>query len=177
MNRVQVAVAGDEVDHITEAWQSQLPGLDVEPMHVFSRIHRLADHLDATRRIAFASHDLAQWEFDVLAALRRAGEPFELTPGRLVAETHVSSGTMTHRLDRLTERGLVERRGSDGDRRIVLVSLTHAGRMRVDAAVAVLVQSERELLSSLSHDEAAGLAGLLRTVLRTYENDQAEPSR
>lgn len=177
MNPVQVVPPGDEVDHITAAWQAQLPGLDVEPMHVFSRIHRLADHLEATRRVAFSSHDLAQWEFDVLAALRRAGEPFELTPGRLVSETHVSSGTMTHRLDRLTMRGLVERHGSDGDRRIVLVRLTDAGRSRVDAAVAVLVQHERDLLASLSDQEASGLAALLRTVLRTYETDSTEPSR
>lgn len=161
-------VQPDEVDVIVDAWTRELPVLDVEPMHVFSRLHRLAGRLQDTRREAFAEHGLAVWQFDVLAALRRAGEPFELTPGRLVDATRVSSGTMTHRIDRLVERGLVARRGSDGDRRIVLVRLTDDGRSAVDAAVADLVARERALLSSLSDDDAGHLADLLRTVLRGY---------
>lgn len=159
----------DVVDRITAAWSSQLPGLDVEPMEVFSRLYRLADHVGEVRARAFAGHDLTVWQFDVLAALRRAGEPFELTPGQLVTQTRVSSGTMTNRIDRLVERGLVDRRGSEGDRRIVLVRLTSRGRAAVDAAVADLVTHERDLLAPLTEGDSQTLAALLRRLLGAFE--------
>lgn len=159
--------APDEVDEIARAWSTQLPELDVAPMQVFSRLGRLAGTIEDLRRDTFAAHDLTQWQFDVLAALRRAGAPFELTPGRLVAQTRVSSGTMTNRIDRLVERGLVDRRGSDEDRRIVIVRLTEAGQAAVDAAVTALVRRERDLLTALDPGQASTLADLLRILLRS----------
>ncbi|PWD51975.1 MarR family transcriptional regulator [Serinibacter arcticus] len=164
----------DEVDLIVRAWSEVLPTLDVEPMHVFSRLHRLAGRIQDLRRDAFSEHGLAVWQFDVLAALRRAGAPYELTPGRLVTETRVSSGTMTNRIDRLAERGLVARRGSSGDRRIVLVRLTEAGTAAVDGAVADLVARERALLETLPDGGAADLAALLRGVLTQYTDTAQE---
>jgi DNA-binding MarR family transcriptional regulator len=80
------------------------PRLDLAPVEIFSRISRLARHLDLARREAFTAHDVEAWEFDVLAALRRAGKPYQLSPGRLLRETLVTSGTMTNRVDRLTAR-------------------------------------------------------------------------
>ena len=94
----------DEVDRIVAAWERERPDVDVSPMQVLSRVSRLARHLDHARKTAFATHDLEPWEFDVLSALRRAGHPYELSPGRLVAETLVTSGTMTNRIDRLEAR-------------------------------------------------------------------------
>src|SRR5579859_2381974 len=91
----------DEVDELVAAWQAQRPDLDVEPLHVLSRISRLARHLDIARRGAFADHGLEAWEFDVLSALRRQGPPFQLSPGALIRATLVTSGTMTNRIDRL----------------------------------------------------------------------------
>ena len=76
-------------------------------MEVLSRVTRLARHLDRARSAAFAAHGLEIWEFDVLAALRRAGRPARLSPGQLIKETMVTSGTMTNRVDRLAARGLV----------------------------------------------------------------------
>ncbi len=99
----------DEVDRLIQAWQRERPDLDVAPMAVLSRVTRLARHLDRARRQAFETHGLEPWEFDVLAALRRAGAPYRLSPGRLLKETLVTSGTMTNRVDRLASRGLVER--------------------------------------------------------------------
>ncbi|MDO8149438.1 MarR family transcriptional regulator [Isoptericola sp. b515] len=155
---------GDEVDRIVTAWQRERPDLDVEPLTVFSRVSRLARHLDRARRGAFARHDLETWEFDVLSALRRAGEPYRLSPGRLVAQTLVTSGTMTNRIDRLAERGLVERHRSPEDRRGVLVRLTGAGRSRVDAAMSDLLDVEAQVLDALPAEERPRLAALLRTL-------------
>ncbi|SDQ49230.1 DNA-binding transcriptional regulator, MarR family [Thermostaphylospora chromogena] len=159
----------DEVDRLVTAWRKERPDLDVEPLHVFSRVSRLARHLDRARRAAFAEHDLEPWEFDVLTALRRAGPPYELSPGALLRATLVTSGTMTNRIDRLAAAGLVRRRPDPGDRRGVLVSLTEAGRTRVDAAFTDLLRREQALLAALPHRDRRTLADLLRTLLAPFD--------
>jgi DNA-binding MarR family transcriptional regulator len=156
----------DEVDAIVAAWQRERPDVDVSAMQVLSRVSRLARHLDRARKQAFAAHDLETWEFDVLSALRRTGPPYDLSPGRLVAETMVTSGTMTNRVDRLAERRLVERHPDPHDRRGVLVRLTASGRKTVDAALDELLDHEREILGALDAAEATGLADALRTLAK-----------
>jgi DNA-binding MarR family transcriptional regulator len=155
----------DEVDEIVAAWQRERPDLDVEPLQVLSRISRLGAILDERRSDAFVAHGLQAHEFDVLTALRRAGEPFELTAGELSARTHVTSGTMTSRLDKLTARKLVTRRPDPVDGRLVRVRLTAQGRRRVDAAFEALLESERELLGRLTDPTRTSLAAALRHLL------------
>jgi DNA-binding MarR family transcriptional regulator len=155
----------DEVDEIVAAWGRERADLDVAPLHVLSRVSRLADVLAERRATAFTAHGLQAHEFDVLAALRRSGEPFELTAGELSASTHVTSGTMTSRLDRLTRRSLVARHPDPDDGRLVRVRLTAAGRRRVDAAFEALLATERELLASLPAGARHDLADGLRTLL------------
>ncbi len=159
----------DEVDRLVAAWQRERPDLDVSPLEVLSRVSRLARHLDRARRTAFAEHRLEAWEFDVLAALRRAGEPYELSPGQLLTRTLVTSGTMTNRIDRLAERGLVRRRPDPEDRRGVLVTLTAEGRALVDAALTDLLAQEREILARLPDADQHRLADLLRTVVAPFD--------
>src|SRR3954453_1260043 len=139
----------DEVDELLEAWGRERDDLDLAPVAVFSRVSRLARRLELARREAFAEHGIEQWEFDVLAALRRAGSPYQLSPGRLLHETLVTSGTMTNRVDRLAARGLVERLPDPADRRGVQVRLTAKGLQTVDAALESLLAGERELLRGL----------------------------
>jgi DNA-binding MarR family transcriptional regulator len=155
----------DEVDDLVAQWHAQRPDLDVDPMHVLSRVTRLARHLDIARRSAFASHGLETWEFDVLSALRRVGPPFQLTPGALLRATLVTSGTMTNRVDRLAEAGLVRREPDPRDRRGVLVTLTQSGQARVDAALEDLLHNENALLASLDPAQREHLSALLRTLL------------
>jgi DNA-binding MarR family transcriptional regulator len=155
----------DEVDDLVAAWEAERPDLDVRPMQVLSRITRLARHLDRERRAAFAAHDLEPWEFDVLAALRRQGPPYELSPGALLRATLVTSGTMTNRIDRLEQSGLVRRRPDPDDKRGVLVTLTTAGAAQVDAALADLLRAEETLLADLPDSSRHALADLLRMLL------------
>ena len=162
----------DEVDELTDAWSRERADLDLAPVAVFSRISRLARHLDLARREAFSASEIESWEFDVLAALRRAGAPYELSPGRLLRETLVTSGTMTNRVDRLTARGLVERHPDPDDRRGVLVRLTAEGKATVDAAFDALLRAEQELLADLPASAQKELAGLLRRLLAPF----AQPS-
>lgn len=159
----------DEVDRILAAWHREAPDLDVTPLRVFSRVSRLARHLDLMRKESFAAQGLDVWEFDVLAALRRSGEPYELSPGALIHETLSTSGTMTNRIDRLAARGMVERLPDPRDRRGVRVRLTSLGRQAVEAALADLVAHEHGLLGVLSTGQVDEAAGLLRTMLTPFE--------
>jgi DNA-binding MarR family transcriptional regulator len=160
---------GDVVDRLVAAWRRERPELDVRPMEVLSRVTRLARHLDRARREAFAGHALQPWEFDVLSALRRSGPPYHLSPGLLLRETLVTSGTMTNRVDRLALRGLVERLPDPTDRRGVLVRLTDTGRAAVDAALDALLERERDLLDGLQPQDSHRLAGLLRVLTTTFD--------
>lgn len=159
----------DDVDRIVEAWRRERPDLDVAPLQVFSRVSRLARRLDLDRAQAFAQHQLEGWEFDVLSALRRAGDPYELSPGQLIRQTLVTSGTMTNRVDRLERRGLVGRSPDPTDRRGVIVRLTPEGQQAVDAAMSDLLDRERTLLAELSGQDHEELAAMLRRLLSPFE--------
>ncbi len=159
----------DEVDELVAQWRAERPELDVQPLQVLSRISRLARHLDRARTAAFAACGLQPFEFDVLSALRRQGPPYQLSPGALLRATLVSSGTMTNRIDRLVDAGLVTRRPDPQDKRGVLVTLTDRGRTAVDAALEDLLRSERELLNGLDDAQRGELAALLRVLLAPFD--------
>lgn len=160
--------ASDEVDDVVAAWRRERPDLDTSPMEVLSRVDRLARHVDRARAAAFSAHGLEGWEFDVLAALRRSGEPYRASPGALVRATGVTSGTMTNRVDRLVGRGLVRRDLEPDDRRSVRVELTDDGRRTVDAALVDLLDAERRLLDGLHEPDRGRLADGLRRLLASY---------
>jgi DNA-binding MarR family transcriptional regulator len=157
----------DEVDRLIAAWKRERPDLDLSPLAVLSRITRIARHLDIARRDAFG--DLENWGFDVRAALRRAGEPHQLSPGQLMQETLVTSGTMTNRLDRLEELQLITREPDPNDGRGSLVTLTRAGMRAVDSAMEDLLENERELLQNLSVKEREVLADLLSKLVTEFD--------
>ncbi len=160
----------DEVDRIVAAWHRVRPDIDLAPLEIMSRISRINRRLDQARRQAFARHDLETWEFDVLAALRRAGSPYCLSPGSLATQTLVTSGTMTNRVDRLVARGLVTREADPADRRGVVVTATQQGLDQVDAAITDLLTVEKALLAPISAKQQQDLIEALRAVLGTLED-------
>ncbi len=159
----------DEVDGIVAAWQRERPDLDVSALAVLSRVDRLAAELAARRRRVFAAHRLALHEFDVLAALRRSGAPYELTAGQLAAETHVTTGTMTNRVTGLVQRRLVRRAVDPADGRVSRIRLSATGRTRVDAALTQLLGVENELLGALPEAGRRNLARSLQVVLSAVQ--------
>ena len=164
MDSMSVEPGQDAVDQIVQEWTTVRADLDVSALEVFSRIKRIARQLDSVRREAFSAAHLELWEFDVLSALRRAGEPHALTPKQLMATNLVSSGTMTNRIDRLAARGLVRRGDDPADGRSVLVHMTGDGSERVDEAITRLIRAEDDLLSSLDHADTLALSQGLRAL-------------
>jgi DNA-binding MarR family transcriptional regulator len=154
----------DAVDEIIAMWAREKPELDASPMGVVGRISRLSRLLDKELRDFFAGHGLEFWEFDVLATLRRSGEPYELSAGALLKTAMVTSGAITNRVDRMETKGLVQRVPDPGDRRGVRIRLTPAGLELIDKLVPLHVANERRLLAVLGDSDRDTLADLLRTL-------------
>ena len=162
----------DHVARIQRAWERERPDLDVRPQGVIGRLHRLAGRLTEQLTVVYRRHGLGEGEFDVLASLRRAGDPFERAPGELAEYTMVTTGAMTKRLDRLERDGLVARRPSAVDGRGRVVALTPAGRRLIDRAFTDHMANERRLLDQLTPQEADELERLLAKWLAGFETPQ-----
>jgi len=159
----------DPVDAILVQWQRERPDLDVSPMGIIGRMGRLAKHLERAIQETFSDFGLNVGEFDVLATLRRSGQPYQLSPTELFNTLMVSSGTMTHRIDRLEQADLVKRIPDPGDRRGTLIQLTNKGFNVIEKAVEAHVANEHHLLSVLEEAERKALAQLLRKLLISFE--------
>ncbi|MFE7589165.1 MarR family winged helix-turn-helix transcriptional regulator [Kitasatospora sp. NPDC057512] len=155
----------DTVDDIVEQWARARPELDAGPMALIGRLRRLNVRVDNALREYFTACGLDSSEFDVLATLRRSGEPYELNARALLKSAMVTSGAITNRVDRLSAKGLVERNPCPTDRRAVLVRLTPAGKELIDGALAGHVRNEERILSALDADERTRLDALLRKLL------------
>jgi DNA-binding MarR family transcriptional regulator len=158
----------DAVDRLVDQWRRVRPDLDgdgLDAMATIGRLGRLAAVAGPLVDRVFARHGLRTGEFDVLAALRRSGEPFVLTPSELARVMMLSAAAMTNRLDRLEAAGHVDRRLDPDNRRSILVSLTGSGRELVDAVVTEHVANELSLLAVLPPDDRRTLDALLRRLL------------
>ena len=151
----------DHVGRVMAQWHDARPDLDVSPQGVIGRLHRLAGRLTEELVAVYSRFGLGEGEFDVLATLRRAGAPYELTPSELAAWTMVSSGAVTKRVDRCVQQGWVTRRHSDRDARGRVIALTDAGRDLIDRAFEAHMANEHRLVASLSERQRAQLAHLL----------------
>jgi DNA-binding MarR family transcriptional regulator len=163
----------DPIDRIVEQWRTERPDLDaaaLDAMATFGRLGRMAAVAAPLVERTFTRFGLSTGDFDVLAALRRSGSPFTLTPTVLARTLMLSPAAMTNRLDRLEAAGHVERRLDPENRRSMLVTLTAAGRRTVDDVVVEHVDNERELLSVLSAADRRRLDDLLRRLLGGLED-------
>ncbi|MFB7979154.1 MarR family winged helix-turn-helix transcriptional regulator [Streptomyces vinaceus] len=163
------AAPADHVARIQAEWARERPDLDVSPQGVIGRLHRLGLLLTDRLCLVYRRYGLSEGEFDVLAALRRAGAPYERAPGELAVHTMVTTGAMTKRIDRLERDGLVARRRAATDGRGRVVALTPAGRELIDRAFAEHMENERSLLEGLTAQQAAELEVLLAVWLARVE--------
>jgi DNA-binding MarR family transcriptional regulator len=159
----------DRVAQIQEEWRRERPDLDPSPQGVIGRLHRVA--LELTERLVavYGAFGLSEGEFDVLATLRRAGEPYERAAGELADHTLVTTGGLTKRVDRLEARGLVERRAEASDARKRMVRLTPAGRELIDRAIEAHLTNEHRILQDLGTMDAATLEPILTRWLRILD--------
>jgi DNA-binding MarR family transcriptional regulator len=160
----------DAVDAIIDQWAAERPDLDTRAMEVFGRIHRLSRAMSDRVEKVYAPYGISRGEFDVLATLRRAGEPYTLSPRRLSSTLMLTTGGMTGRLDRLERSGLLRRSPDPHDRRALQVTLTEKGLTVIDEAVGAGLAAQTEALSALDEEKADQLASLLRELLEGTQN-------
>lgn len=164
----------DSVDVILEQWNRERPDLDVTPMGPIGRVRRCAALLQRALDATFSEFGLSSWEFDVLATLRRSGAPYCLPPTALFSALMVTSGTMTHRLQRLESSGLVARVANCNDARSILVKLTPAGLALIDRAVEKHVENEHRILAVVAPAELKSLDANLSALLSVLEESRKE---
>lgn len=164
----------DQVDLIQAQWAQEKPELDTSPMGVVGRISRISRHLDRLLQKNFSQFNLNGGEFDVLATLRRSGQPYQLTPTELFNSLMLSSGAMTNRLDRLEDAGLIRRNPNPNDRRGILVTLTEQGIELMNRAYPAHIMNEEQILSSLTMADREALTDLLRKLLLSFEGKKGD---
>ena len=160
----------DPVAAILQQWRRERPDLDVTPMGPVGRLKRCAAQAQKRLDAVFDRHQLASWEFDLLATLRRSGEPYRLAPTVLFSSLMLTSGAMTRQLHQLEKRGLIQRQINPADARSVLVQLSTEGLALIDVAVAEHVQNLHSLVNGLSAEEAVQLDQLLGKWMEALEN-------
>ena len=163
----------DAVDRIVAQWARERPELATQPMAVFGRIYRIARLVGDRQEAVYATFGINRGEFDVLATLRRSGEPFQLSPTDLCASLMLTSGGMTGRLDRLERNGLITRSADPTDRRRLVITLTERGRDLVDQAVVAGLEAQHEVLDRLPEASRTQLADLLRDLLAAASGDDS----
>ncbi|ACP25402.1 putative MarR family transcriptional regulator [Sinorhizobium fredii NGR234] len=159
----------DHVDRLRAQWARELPDLDTEPMAILGRAYRLSNLVRPSIEETFASFGLDRGEFDVISTLRRSGPPYRLTPTDLYTLLMISSGGLTHRLDRLQKAGLIIRERSVSDGRSSVVGLSEKGIALAESAFRADMASEARYLDGLGKEERAALAALLRKLLVSLE--------
>lgn len=162
----------DYVDLIAEQWANERPEIDTDGVQVIGRISRLARYLERAIETSFAPR-LNSSGFYVLAALRRSGPPYRLSPTSLYSSLLVSSGAMTNRIDRLERMGLIRRVADPADGRSSLVSLTRKGHEWVNVMIERHAQKEIRLLHGLTRTERTDLGRLLRKLLLSLDDHPA----
>ena len=159
----------DAVDAIVAEWRVQRHDLDPEAKHITGRVVRLAAQFQRAFGEAFAPLGLSDGDYGILAPLRRAGAPYELSPTDLARHRMITSGGLTSALDRLEHKGLISRRPNPDDRRGNLVRLTDAGLVAIDEAMTRHTEAEHQLVAALDSAEQAQLVALLRRLVRATD--------
>ncbi|MEN8650405.1 MarR family transcriptional regulator [Streptomyces sp. 21So2-11] len=155
----------DLVDAITAQWAVVRPDLDTAPMAVFGRVYRIARAMGDRVEKAYGRFGISRGEFDVIATLRRSGEPYALSPRELSATLMLTTGGMTGRLDKLERAGLLARSPDPHDRRGLRVTLSERGLAIVDEAVSAGLGQQRAALDAFDEAQVEQLQELLRQLL------------
>jgi DNA-binding MarR family transcriptional regulator len=164
----------DHIDRFLESIAGVLPELDPAVEGIVDRTMGISRRFKRMMEETLAGFDLTYGEYQVLGALRQAGEPYRSSPGRLASHTELSSGAMTNRLDRLEEAGFIRRLPDPDDRRGVLVELSAKGRKVYNDAVGAQARKEALVAAALGDEEKEQLNALLRRLMREFERREEE---
>ncbi len=159
----------DRIDTVLADWSKERPDLPTEALALALRVQSLAKSMAGKLTEVLGRFDLEWWEYDVLSVLRRQGSPYEMSASAIGANTRLSGGAVTNRIDGLVERGFVVRVADPKDRRRVLVQLSNQGREIVDRATSARFENAEHAMNSLSNAKQSQLNDLLRILVLANE--------
>lgn len=159
----------DHAGRALAAWQEARADLDLSPAYVLARVRRLMSLLEPALEPPLARYGLNHAAFDTLSALRRAGPPYTLSARELAEQCLRTPATLSARIARLCEDGMVSRAPDPNDGRGVLISLTDAGLHLIDRVAPVYLATEKLLLSGIDDDQLTALAEILHALLLSFE--------
>jgi DNA-binding MarR family transcriptional regulator len=159
----------DSVDALQASWRERRPDLDFDPVGVCARLTRVRTHMDVAEELVLTAHGLGPATFAVLVTLARIGDGAGVSQRRLMDELGLTSGTISLRMNKLEEEGLIERGADPASRRNTLITLTDRGRELFERTVPAHLDNERRLLASLTDGERETLESLLRKLLVEFE--------
>jgi DNA-binding MarR family transcriptional regulator len=174
INSMNKRIGKDLIDELLEDWDYQRPDLDTAPMEIVLRVQNLAKSFNDLASNKLQEFELQWWQYDVLSALRRQGEPYRMAATKLAAAGLLTSGAMTNRIDRLEQAGLVRRVKDDRDRRRVWVQLSDAGLHLVDRASDARFETATASIAGLNDRQRRQLSQLLRLLVLSLDNDPGE---
>ncbi|MEJ7706950.1 MAG: MarR family transcriptional regulator [Nocardioidaceae bacterium] len=145
-------------------------GADESVQRVITAVHGLSRRLHQWYDRHLADLDISSGEWAVLEKLVRDGAERGLTPSALADAVNVAPSSMTHRLDRMAERGLVTRSVDPENRVRVRVQLTEAGWDLFKTVIQESDMLESDVLSALSGRQRVQLAELLEGAIAGLEH-------
>ncbi|WP_406236694.1 MarR family winged helix-turn-helix transcriptional regulator [Nocardia sp. NBC_01009] len=155
----------DDVDELVPGWQANgLSDSLIATLELSKRISRLDGVMQQAIRTEIAEFGLTYAEFDVLAALLRAGAPHRLKPSELSRALFLTSGGTSNVLQRLTSAGRIERAENPGDGRSRWVQLTPEGLRVAEAAVATAGRVHQQVMAAVPDDVVRRAADALRDI-------------
>lgn len=159
-------VASYPAAEIAADWQRERPGFPVSSIEIVTPIWRLAKLLADDRRRVLQACGVDPATLDLVAVLRRAGPPYQLTTREIARRALVTAGAVSQRVSRAEREGLVERAPAADGSRSVTVTLTPAGHALSERVVGQVLRREAQLTEGLSASDRPLLAGLLDRLLR-----------
>ncbi|GAA2603859.1 MarR family transcriptional regulator [Actinomadura fulvescens] len=156
----------DVIDALVPKWvEDGLPPATIATLELSKRAAWLSNVLEQAMRAGLAELGLTYAEFDVLVALRRAGDPYRLKPTELTRALLLTSGGTSNVLQRLTKEGYVERDADPDDARSRWVRLTPEGLRAAEAGLKVTGRAHQEVLGGVSEEAMRHAADALREIL------------
>jgi DNA-binding MarR family transcriptional regulator len=151
----------DNVQRKIKQWGKQMPDLNTQPMAIADRLQHVAKHIDDELNCTLKQYKLSDAGFEVLSTLLRAGPPYSLSPGQLLEQMLITSGTMTTRIDKLEKKGLVKRKSKKDDKRGVSVKLTKKGLKLVEEVIVEYTLTQKRIVSVFDEQEQKTFIALL----------------
>lgn len=160
----------DSVEKKIQQWAKQIPDLNTRPMALTARLQQVNKKLNHELSKTCKRYKLSDASFEVLATLLRSGPPHALSPGQLLSQMLITSGTMTTRIDKLEKKGFVKRKSKKEDKRSVNVALTKKGLKLIEEMIVEHVKVQEQVMSVFDDHEQKILAELLKKYLTREQN-------